>query len=138
MTTQLVLGCDWKLSVGLTQTGHMDLLPPQVYGSSWRGHRLSFTTCWRQYNILLDIKYYLSYLDNTFFVDCWLVYITFNVSAFIDPETFPWARLKKRSVERIHTRHKGLINPQVCGRSCLGCRLCGCIIVITNLFTELK
>ena len=42
---KLVLGCDWKLSVGRIQNGHTNFLPPNDCGRSWRGWQLSVTTC---------------------------------------------------------------------------------------------
>ena len=36
---KLVLGCVQKLSLGRIQTGHMDLIPPQVCGRYWWGFR---------------------------------------------------------------------------------------------------
>ena len=34
---KLVLGCDWKFSLGRIQTGHMDLLPSQACERLWWG-----------------------------------------------------------------------------------------------------
>ena len=66
----LILGCDWKLSVGFIQTRHMYLLPIKVCGRLWWGWRLCGFTFhhqlidWLQVNnpkfLLLIVLHFLS------------------------------------------------------------------------------
>ena len=87
---KLVLGCDCKLYVDRTQTRHMDFLPPQICGRSWKGCWLSVQACLLQLIALLDIKSPSSSSFKTYFSCFWIVCIIFIGSEFIDPETCPW------------------------------------------------
>ena len=85
----LVLGCDFKFSVGHIQIRDMDFLPLPTWGKSWWGCRLGVTSCWRQLIVFIDIKYQSSSLPKTSFVDFWTLYFAFTGLSFVDPEIFP-------------------------------------------------
>ena len=46
---KIVLGCDWKLSVGHIQTIHTYLIPPRACPRSWWGFWFCDCTFWNQY-----------------------------------------------------------------------------------------
>ena len=121
MILKLVLRCDWKLSVGRIQTGHTNLLPPQVCGRSWRECRLGVHTCLLQLIALLDIKHPSNYSFEHSFVYYWLVCIIFIGLAFIDTETCPQVWLQIFSGTYANQKY-GFPPPHFCGRSWKGCQ----------------
>ena len=89
LVLKLVLMRVSKFSVSRIQTGHTDLLPPQVCVRSWQGCRLGVQNCSLQCIDLIDLKYPSRYLFNPYFVGGWLVCFIFIESVLVDPKTCP-------------------------------------------------
>ena len=83
-----------QILCGMYQNKNVYLLPPKACGSLWQGFRLGVSPCSYQFIDLLALKDTSSSLYKTYFVDCWIVFIIFNISMFIDPETGPRVTLK--------------------------------------------
>ena len=76
--------------MGIIQTGHTELLPPQVCGKSCREFRLGVQTCPLQLVSFIDIINPSRYSFKPSCIDFLVGCIIFIVLAFIDPKTFPW------------------------------------------------
>ena len=121
----IVLGCDWKVSVGHIQTGSKDLLPLQAWGRLWQGLCLGVHYCWRQSIVLLDLTLLSSSSQNNPFVDFYLCILNLlNHNLFTLKFFLNW--YFKLSVGYKQTRYMDFSPPQACVRSWRGPRFCDC------------
>ena len=121
LNLKLVLGWDWKVSVGCIQTIHMYLLSAYVCGRSYIGCRLGVQTCLLQFIDLLYLKSPSSSLFKPSFVDFWL-FVSYLLDQIVLILKLVLVCDCKFSLGRIQTRQMYFILPQVCVRSWQGCR----------------
>ena len=130
---ELVLECVRKFSMGCIQTGHMYLLPPQVFGRSWRGFWLGVKTCSLQLVSFIDIKHFSSYFSGLILLifDLCVSYSLNHISLILK---IVLGCVTKFSVGRIQNGHTDLLPLQVCGRSWQGWRFfyCACLRQYTD------
>ena len=72
------------------QTGHMDLIPPQIFQMLWQGFRSGYHTRLHQSIDWTDMKSPSSSFFNTSFIFFGLLYIIFFGLVFMDIEACPW------------------------------------------------
>ena len=87
MILKIVFGCVLNLPVGCIKIRHTDLLLLQDCGRLWRGYRLGVYNCSHQLIALIDLKLLQVLCKIFIFVDCWILFIVFNGSAFIGTAT---------------------------------------------------